>query len=52
LFNSIIYIIDAGYRVSGDTDINYLVLQMHYKDKFDEGQYDESGLDIEFTSEK
>ena len=42
---------DTGYRVGGDTGLDYLVLQMHYKDKFDESR-DTSGLSLKMTYEE
>ncbi|KAL3865811.1 hypothetical protein ACJMK2_043161 [Sinanodonta woodiana] len=39
----------VGYRVGGTTDIKYLVLQMHYKDKFKPGQTDRSGVTLHMT---
>ncbi|KAK3586825.1 hypothetical protein CHS0354_020041 [Potamilus streckersoni] len=39
----------VGYRVGGTTDIKYLVLQLHYKDKFEPGQTDRSGVTLHMT---
>ena len=40
---------ETGLRIGGDTDIQYLVLQMHYKDS---GIVDNSGLSIRITNEE
>lgn len=42
----------AGLRVGPGTDNNYLVLQMHYKEQFQKGYTDNSGVEIEINPEK
>lgn len=46
----------VGFKVGGDTDVQYLVMQIHYKnvDKFlpPKNQTDSSGLTLEMTKEK
>lgn len=42
----------VGYRFGGDTDVQYLVLQMHYKNKFKDNEQDDSGLELIFTYEQ
>uniref|UniRef100_A0A6P7H0C4 peptidylglycine monooxygenase n=1 Tax=Diabrotica virgifera virgifera TaxID=50390 RepID=A0A6P7H0C4_DIAVI len=42
---------DVGFQVGKGTDIQYLVLQVHYTKKFSEGQTDNSGLFLMYTEE-
>lgn len=39
----------VGFRVSGSTNIKYLVIQMHYKDMFEANQTDNSGVVLHMT---
>uniref|UniRef100_A0A0B6ZEM1 peptidylglycine monooxygenase n=1 Tax=Arion vulgaris TaxID=1028688 RepID=A0A0B6ZEM1_9EUPU len=39
----------VGFRVSGDTRINYLVVQLHYVKAFRRGVKDKSGIILEMT---
>ncbi|XP_041361780.1 peptidylglycine alpha-hydroxylating monooxygenase-like [Gigantopelta aegis] len=40
---------DVGFRVSGSTGINYMVLQLHYVNVFKPGQTDNSGVTLRMT---
>lgn len=40
---------DVGLRVGGDTKIQYIVLQLHFKRAFDEGETDSSGVTLTMT---
>ncbi|XP_026293326.2 peptidylglycine alpha-hydroxylating monooxygenase [Frankliniella occidentalis] len=42
---------DVGFKVGGDSDIKYLVLQVHYAhiDKFKDGSTDDSGIFLHYT---
>ncbi|XP_052101372.1 peptidylglycine alpha-hydroxylating monooxygenase-like isoform X1 [Mytilus californianus] len=42
----------TGYRVGGTTGINYLLINLHYKDKLSPGQTDNSGYYLEMTHDK
>ncbi|XP_005102155.2 peptidylglycine alpha-hydroxylating monooxygenase [Aplysia californica] len=39
----------VGFRVAGDTGINYLVIQLHYAKMFPEGVTDSSGVTLHMT---
>lgn len=43
---------DVGFRIGGQTGINYLTLQIHYASAMQEGQQDHSGLQMEVTREQ
>ena len=43
---------DVGIKIGKDTDINYLILRMHYKNQFEPGQVDNSGYKLETTDKK
>jgi len=40
----------VGFRVSGDTGINYLVIQLHYAKRFPDGVTDNSGVTLDITN--
>lgn len=40
---------DVGFKVGKDSPIKYLVLQVHYMNKFPEDKRDDSGIFIEYT---
>ncbi|XP_013388054.2 peptidylglycine alpha-hydroxylating monooxygenase-like [Lingula anatina] len=42
---------DVGFRIGGNTSIQYIVLQMHYKDRFQAGQTDNSGVTLHMTKD-
>ncbi|KAJ8972388.1 hypothetical protein NQ317_003445 [Molorchus minor] len=42
---------DVGFQVGKGTDIQYVVLQIHYSKKFPEGKTDNSGLFLMYTEE-
>lgn len=43
----------AGYRIGGDTRINYLVMQVHYKNKLPDGVFDDySTFELLITDQK
>jgi hypothetical protein len=44
--------IDTGFRIGTGTGKMYLVIQMHYKNKFHGDIVDNSGITIELTTEK
>ena len=44
--------LESGYRIGANSDIEYLVLQMHYKNEFEPGLTDNSGLTLEITREE
>ncbi|KAK6179542.1 hypothetical protein SNE40_011873 [Patella caerulea] len=39
----------VGLRVGGTTGINYIVIQLHYKEKFSPGRSDNSGVTLQMT---
>ncbi|XP_072038753.1 peptidylglycine alpha-hydroxylating monooxygenase-like [Amphiura filiformis] len=45
---------DVGFKVGGDSDIDYLVLQVHYKTAapFEDGSSDNSGITMHMTLER
>ncbi|KAG0719757.1 Peptidyl-glycine alpha-amidating monooxygenase [Chionoecetes opilio] len=43
---------DVGFRISGQTGIRFLTLQIHYAKALPEGVEDHSGLQMELTQEK
>ncbi|XP_019872325.2 peptidylglycine alpha-hydroxylating monooxygenase [Aethina tumida] len=42
---------DVGFQVGGNTEIKYLVLQIHYSKKFPEHLRDNSGLNLLYTKQ-
>ena len=42
---------DVGFRFGGDTQIKYLVMQIHYAHKLPPGEKDYSGMDLEITTQ-
>lgn len=40
---------DVGFQVGDGTEIQYIVLQVHYSKKFPRGQNDNSGLFLMYT---
>jgi len=42
----------VGFKVGGDTQINYLVLQVHYHRMFTEDETDNSGIYLHYTEEQ
>lgn len=42
---------DVGFQIGEGTEIQYIVLQVHYSKKFPEGKTDNSGLFLMYTEE-
>jgi len=42
----------VGFQIGGDTNVNYLVLQIHYAHTLPEGELDRSGMDLDVTTEE
>ncbi|XP_045156226.2 peptidylglycine alpha-hydroxylating monooxygenase-like [Mercenaria mercenaria] len=40
---------DVGFRVGGRSNINYIVIQLHYAEQFQAGQTDDSGVTLHIT---
>jgi len=43
---------DVGYKVGGDTSINYVILQLHYRFPAQDNEKDRSGLRLTLTAKK
>ncbi|KAL4228097.1 hypothetical protein ACF0H5_013532 [Mactra antiquata] len=43
---------DVGFRVGKVSNINYIVIQLHYADKFEAGQTDSSGVTLRMTRKR